>query len=163
MFASIGLVRALLFVAVLCGGLVAGATFGIWQGYDPRALNAAAFVAMHQGAVRGLNVLLPLLGLIAILSIAISAWLMRRERTVLWLLVAALFCMVAAGSSTRFFNQPINAEVMNWTADSVPDNWTDLRATWWQWHVARTVAAILGFAFTVAAALRTSTETHRKP
>ena len=39
--------------------LVAGSMFGIWRGYDPALYAPATFVEVHQGAVRGLNTLLP--------------------------------------------------------------------------------------------------------
>lgn len=147
------LTRIFLFLALLCAGLVAGTTFGIWQGYDPRALDAAAFVTVHQGSVHGLNVLLPALGFITIASLAISAWLARRARPALWLLLAALVCMAAGGVITRFINQPINAEVMNWTAASVPQNWQALRETWWNWHIVRTLTTLAGFALLIATVL----------
>jgi uncharacterized membrane protein len=137
--------RILLFVALIGAGLLAGAPFGIWRGYDPRGLEAAAFVAVHQEAVRGLNVLLPALGFVTIASLAVAAFLLRRERPALWLLLAALVLMAASGSITRFFNQPINAVVMGWSTTSVPANWQELRESWWYWHVARTMTTFAGF------------------
>lgn len=145
--------RILLFVALIGAGLLAGATFGIWRGYDPRELEAAAFVAMHQEAVRGLNVLLPALGFVTIASLAVSAFLLRRERPALWLLLVALVLMAASGSITRFFNQPINALVMGWSTTSVPANWQELRETWWSWHVARTFTTVAGFVIIAATVL----------
>lgn len=141
------------FLALLLTGLVAGAVFAVWQGYDPRGLDAAAFVAVHQGAVRGLNVLMPVLGLGSLVFIAISAWSVRKERLTLGLLVLALLCLAAAGIITPVYNQPINAEVMGWTPARVPQNWTALRETWWTWHVVRTVLALAGFTLVTAGVL----------
>ena len=142
---SNSLPRILLFIALIGAGLIAGATFGIWRGYDPRGLDAAAFVAVHQEAVRGLNVLLPAIGLVTILSLALSAFLLRRERAAMWLLLAPLALMAAGGIVTRFFNQPINAEIMGWDAANLPANWQALRETWWKWHLARTFTTFAGF------------------
>jgi hypothetical protein len=50
--------------------------------------------------------------------------------------------MVAGGLVTRFFNQPINAQVVTWTIDSLPADWADLRATWWKWHLIRTALSV---------------------
>jgi uncharacterized membrane protein len=150
---SDALTRILLFIALVSAGLLAGATFGIWRGYDPRGLDAAAFVAVHQEAVRGLNVLLPALGLITIASLAVSAFLLRRERPAPWLLLAALVFVAASGAITRFLNQPINAEVMGWNAMSMPANWQELRETWWSWHVTRTFTTFAGFVLVAATVL----------
>jgi len=152
-----GLVVMLLqFFAALLFAMVAGSVFGIWQGYGPLGYAAPTFVEMHQGAVRGLNVLLPGLALASIILTAALAWLARGRSAVLRLYLGAILLMVAGGVVTRFFNQPINAEVMNWTAGSLPANWTDLRATWWNWHVLRTGLSVCGFALLLAAII-----THR--
>jgi uncharacterized membrane protein len=150
---SDALPRIFLFIALIGAGLLAGATFGIWRGYDPRGLDAAAFVAVHQEAVRGLNVLLPALGFLTIACLAVSAFLRRRERPALWLLLAAIVFMVASGAVTRFLNQPINAEVMGWSRTSVPANWQELRESWWYWHVSRTLTTFAGFVLIAGTAL----------
>ena len=141
------------FLALLFTGLIAGAVLAVWQGYDPRGLNAAAFVAMHQGAVRGHSVLMPALALGSLVFIAVSAWYVRNDRVTLGLFGAALLCLVAAGVITAVYNQPVNAEVMGWTAARVPRNWAALRETWWYWHVVRTVLVLAGFALVTAGVL----------
>ncbi|WP_328517531.1 hypothetical protein [Devosia rhodophyticola] len=45
--------------------------------------------------------------------------------------------MVAAGWVTRQFNQPINAHVMDWTAQAMPSDWQVIRDSWWHWHLVR--------------------------
>ncbi len=145
---------AIHFLALVLPGLIAGATFGIWQGYDPRGLDAAAFIAVHQEAVRGLNVLLPALGIGSVILLGVAAWLARKDRPAVWLFLIALVCMVAGGVVTRLFNQTINAEIIGWSAANVPDNWTALRASWWDWHIVRTLFALAGFAVAIAAVLR---------
>jgi len=148
------LTNATHFLALLLPGLIAGATFGIWQGYDPRGLDAAAFVAVHQEAVRGLNLLLPACGIGSVILIGIAAWLARKDRPALLLFLVALVCMAAGGVITRLFNQTINAEVMGWSVANVPSNWAALRASWWDWHIIRTLLALAGFAVAVTAVLR---------
>ena len=53
-------------LSLLLVGLLAGSMYGIWFGYDVTRYSPATFVEVHQGAVRGLNTLLPLMGLAAI-------------------------------------------------------------------------------------------------
>lgn len=143
-------VMLLQFLAALLFAMVAGSVFGIWRGYDPTGFTATAFVEMHQGAVRGLNALLPGLAFASIILTVALSWL-ARDRGVVWLYLGALVLMVAGGVVTRFFNQPINAEVMGWTATSVPANWMELRTTWWNWHMLRTGLSVCGFALLLAA------------
>jgi len=145
------MLSVLQFGAALLFALVAGSVFGIWRGYDPSGFTAAAFVEMHQGSVRGLNVLLPGLALVSIVLTIALGWFARGKGAVLWLYVGAVALMIAAGLVTRFVNQPINGEVMSWTAESVPANWMELRSTWWNWHVLRTGLSVGAFALLLAA------------
>jgi uncharacterized membrane protein len=139
------------FLAALVFALVAGSVFGIWRGYDPTVLTPAAFVEMHQGAVRGLNVLLPALGFASIALTLMLVWSARGKRHVFWLYLSALLFMAAAGVTTRFFNQPINALVMEWSADALPADWNDLRARWWSWHLWRTGFSLCALTLLLAA------------
>jgi hypothetical protein len=149
-----GLGRAVVqFAALMLVGLVAGATFGIWQGYDPTGLSAAAFIEMHQNAVRGLNVLLPALALTGAVLVTILALFSRKRRSILGLYVAALSFILAGGAVTRSINQPINAEVMTWTTETLPQTWTALRDRWWSWHVVRTLLAMTAQTLLIGAVL----------
>ena len=77
----------------------------------------------------------------------------KNDRRARYLLLAAAVLLIAAGAITRFANQPINAVVMTWTPQAPAANWTELRDTWWRWHIARTVAAIAALALALLAAL----------
>lgn len=144
-------VTALQFFDILIISLVAGSIFGIWRGYNPAAYSAATFLEVHQGAVRGLNVILPAMGFSAIVATALLAVLARRSGISLSLYLMALVAMVAAGLITRFLNQPINAEVARWTLETMPANWGELRDAWWRWHLARLGFSIAGAALLIAA------------
>jgi hypothetical protein len=86
------------FVAALLFSMVAGSVFGIWRGYDPTTYAAATFLEMHQGAVRGLNALLPGLALVSILLTLALTWLARGKGVVFWLYLGALLLMVGGGT-----------------------------------------------------------------
>ncbi len=147
------LVVPLQFLASLLFSMVAGSVFGIWRGYNPLAYSAVTFVEMHQGAVRGLNALLPATAFAAMVLVVALAWLARGKGMVFWLYIFAIGLMIAGGLVTRFFNQPINAQVMTWTADTLPANWSAIRDTWWNWHVVRTGISILAMAVLLAGIL----------
>ncbi len=135
-------------------GLLAGTVFAVWRGYDLAQYTPAAFIEVHQGAVRGLNALLPALGLVAIVLVAAQAIQMRRERRSLILLIVAALFLATAGLVTRFANQPINELVMGWSAAELPADWEAIRDSWRSWHLVRVVCSIAALV-TLSAALVT--------
>jgi hypothetical protein len=138
-------------LALLLVGLLAGSMYGIWFGYDVTRYSPATFVEVHQGAVRGLNTMLPLMGLAAIVVLVVLAVAARQRPTVLALYAAAAIGLIVAGLITRFLNQPINDTIMGWSTTSLPANWEDLRNSWWNWHAARLGATIVALLLLIAA------------
>lgn len=143
------------FTSLLLTGLIVGAMFGIWLGFNPAALSATAYIEMQQNAIRALNVVLPVLGLACILLTATLAVLTKQDRRARTLLVAAVLGLVVAGLITRFANQPINALVITWNPQAPPSNWAELRDAWWYWHVLRTIAGVAALALALLAAVST--------
>lgn len=141
------------FLAIMLIALVAGSTFGIWRGYDPGGYSALTFLETLQGAVGGLNVTLPLMGAGALVMTGILAVMARRDRPVAGAYAFAFVLMAVAAVITRFANQPINADVVTWTPDSMPANWTAIRDVWWHWHVVRTMLSMLALAVLVLATM----------
>jgi len=139
------------FTNLLVVSLIAGTVFGIWLGYDPSTLSPATYIEQQQEAIRALNVTMPVLGGIGILLTVASALFARRERRTLSMLVAATGCLILAALVTRFGNQPINAVVMTWSSHVPPPTWIALRDEWWNWHIARTCAVIVGLSLLILA------------
>ena len=123
--------------------LLVGAMFGVWRGYDPAMFSPATFVEVQQGAIRGLNDLLPFIGLASIAMVVALAFLARKRPQLMWRYGAAAVALATAGVVTRFGNQPINDIVMTWST-TPPDGWQTLRDTWWNWHLVRLAAAFIG-------------------
>jgi len=129
-------------LALLVLSLVVGAMFGVWRGFNPAIFSPATFVEVQQGAIRGLNVLLPAMGAISIVTVLLLAVFGRGRPIVLSLYLAAAAAMIVAGLVTRFGNQPINAMVMSWST-LPPAGWETLRDSWWSWHLVRLAAGIV--------------------
>ncbi len=138
--------------ALLLLALVVGTMFSIWRGYDITTYSPATFVEVHQGAVRGLNTLLPALAAASLVLVLILGVMTRNRPAVLGLYVATAVAIIAGGVITRLLNQPINDQVMAWTATSIPADWTALRDSWWTWHQAR-LAVTLGAQLLLIAAI----------
>ncbi len=142
------------FLLLFTGALVVGSMFAIWAGYDPRGFSYVTFVEVHQNAVRGLNVVLPVLGLDTIVLTLLLAYLQRAWKSQLVLLLVAAGFLLIAGLLTRFGCQPINAIVLGWSVENPPSAWEVLRDRWWQFHVLRFVAGLIGYALVVVSVLR---------
>ena len=138
--------------AIVTTGLVAGSVFGISRGYDFAQYSPAAFLEVHQGAVRGLNTLLPVLGMVATVLVIVLAVVERHNRRTLVMLIVAAVLLAASGAITRLGNQPINDVVMTWTPDTLPSDWEGVRDSWRGFHLMRTVTSVAALA-TLAAAL----------
>ena len=139
------------FANLLLAALVVGTMFGIWLGYNPADLSPRAYVEQQQHAIRALNVVMPVLGALTVLLTLAAAFLARGSRRQLAVLLGAVVCFVAAGLVTRFFNQPINAVVVMWSADAPAVNWIELRDEWWRWHMVRTLLGVGGLSLLIAA------------
>ena len=131
---------------IMFAALIAGGMFVIWAGYDPATLSPSTYVEQQQNAIRALNVVMPVLGAIAIALTLVSAFLQRKDRTVFVLLVVAAAFLIISAVVTRFGNQPINALVMSWDIARPPANWTELRDQWWGFHRLRTLCGLIALA-----------------
>jgi uncharacterized membrane protein len=141
------------FVDILLMSLLVGTMFGIWLGFNPSGLSASTYVEQQQNAIRALNTILPALGAVCIVLTAALAALSKHDTRARLLFAAAVICLVAAGLITRFGNQPINSQVITWSAQAPAANWMELREIWWQWHILRTVSGIGALALALLAAL----------
>jgi hypothetical protein len=121
----------------------------IWLGYNPENLSAVTYVEQQQNTIRALNVLMPILGLVSILLTIVYAVLSKQDKLSRNLLLIAVSLLIAGGLITRFGNQPINAIVITWDLNNIPDTWTALRDKWWTFHIMRTVSTIMAFALIV--------------
>ncbi len=142
------------FFNILLAGLLAGSVFVIWAGYNPASFPYETYVDQQQGAIRSLNTLMPVLGLMTLLLTVLSAYQQKQNRPVLVTLLIAVFFMLGSALTTRFGNQPINAIVMTWDRASAPSDWMNLRDQWWSFHIVRTITTFCGFSLVLWAALR---------
>jgi len=133
------------FLNLLMAGLVAGTVFGIWIGYNPKNLSANTYVEYQQGAIKALNTLMPVLGLISTILTVIAAILQKQNQFVFVTLIIASLFLIISGLITKFGNQPINSVVMTWSKASTPINWSELRDKWWLLHKLRTLTTFISF------------------
>ena len=137
------------FVNLILAALLAGTSFGIWMGLNPDNYSPATYLEQQQQLVQSLNTLMVSLVIAATIVTIISAYLQRGNKTVfITLLIASLF-FASCIFISKFGNLPIQKEMLNWKANSLPDNWTLLRDKWWKLHITRTVAELIALALVV--------------
>lgn len=135
--------------AIILTGLIAGAVFGIWIGYDPEGLSATTYVEQQQHTIHALNVLMPVLGLISLILTCYYAYFVRNHILHRNLLLIAIFLLILSALITRLGNQPINAIVIKWDLNNIPESWIELKTKWWRLHTIRTISTLLAFALIV--------------
>jgi uncharacterized membrane protein len=145
--------RIVLFSALLFVALGAGAAFAVWLDYNPADMSPTFYVEKMQHAIRVFTVPLPTVVISGVFFTIVSTWLARRERLSLYLLLAASLCVIAVALITAFGNVPINNQIMTWSINSPPSNWTDLSEKWWRFQIERTIVQIIGLSFLILAAL----------
>lgn len=131
------------FLNIMLVALLAGTSFGIWAGLNPRNYSTATYIEQQQHLVLSLQTLLVSLVVVATLVTIVSAFLQRKDRKTFMALLFAALLLLSCIIITRFGNLPIQTEMLTWSAHSFPDHWTVLRDRWWSLHILRTVAELL--------------------
>jgi len=137
------------FINITLTGLLAGTSFGIWVGFNPMYFSYLTYLEQQQNTIRSLNTLMIGLVISATIITVISAYLQRKNKPALILLLLASLFLISCIVISKAFNQPINIEIMSWKYDSLPSDWTILRDKWWSYHIIRTIAELLAFALIV--------------
>ncbi|WP_315838387.1 DUF1772 domain-containing protein [Bradyrhizobium prioriisuperbiae] len=141
------------FADLLLAALLVGSIFGVWLSHNPTGLDAATYIAQQQSVVRSMRVTMPRLGALTVLVTLVATLLAYEDRTRVVTLAIAAACFMATGLITRFLSQPINTEMLGWSKDAPPENWTELRNSWWRWHVVRLRLGLVALCLVIAAAL----------
>lgn len=130
------------FINSIVAALLAGVSFGIWIGFNPMNLSPLTYLEQQQNMLRALRVLMIFLVFAAAIITIISAFLQKSNKSVFVGLLVAAACFIACILISRFGNMHIDDKVMTWTADSIPDDWMEVRNKWWFFHKMRTFAEL---------------------
>lgn len=154
------MVRIVQLVALLFLGLTAGVFWGTWFTLTRSIDEFSAAEFIHIGKVIIANVGDPMKVIMpaTILLVALCLFFAyRRGRLGFYLTITALVLIVIALVITLGVEVPIDNQIKTWTPETVPPDWTDLRATWATYHMLRTFAS-LGSLLVFGAALLWSGE-----
>ena len=136
--------------------LVAGVFWGPWLGLSRSigSFSPETFLAIGQRMIGNLAPVMPVLVSAAVLSTLPVLFLLSRQRsTPFYMTLLGLLFLVTAVAITLLVEVPIDNQIKTWTVASLPPNWSQLRDRWESFHVIRTFASLIGFAFTLAGSI----------
>lgn len=150
---TIVLIIATISSATFAGVIAAMAGVIQWMLND---LNYAGYRVAMQGIIwQGRrSPIIWILLLTPIVSSGVALYLLAAEanQTVFWLVItgAGLY-LLGAILVSRILNEPFYDVVMQWEADTEPENWQKMRMKWFRYNILRlSISAISSISFSIA-------------
>jgi uncharacterized membrane protein len=151
------------FVNIFLSALVAGVFWGPWLGLSRSIASfpPETFLAIGKTMIGNLAPVMPILMLAAITStLPVLVILYRRRSKALFPMVIAFGLFISALMITLIVEVPIDNQIKQWSAGSLPENWQQLRDRWETFHVMRTFASLGGLALMLGSALFVDSAEH---
>jgi len=120
------------------------------------SLSSSMYTALQQPKHRLLEPVMPTLNTIAIVSALLVLLLLLRSRhtTAVALVATGFVCSAAVIIISLLVNVPINADIINnWSVETPPAAWAQIRDRWNWYHNLRTVFGVMAFVCQLFAAL----------
>jgi uncharacterized membrane protein len=140
---------AIPFVSLFLHLLVTGVFWGTWFTLTRSLERFSAEEFIHIGKVIIANVAVPMRIILpsCILFLGLWVWGYPQKRTMgFYLAVAGLLLIIATLLITLLVLVPIDNQIKEWSAATVPSNWEVLRSRWQVFHSARTFSSLTSFA-----------------
>ena len=151
-------VRIAQFVNVLLFALVTGVFWGTWFSLSRSigSISAETFLEVGHTMIANLGGPMSLLMPAALVSSVLLLIVLFRQRRLaaFKLALAGLVLMVGALIITLAVNVPIDDEINQWSANTLPPDWTTMRDRWQLYHTIRTFVSIGALSFAIASTLR---------
>jgi uncharacterized membrane protein len=125
--------------------LVMGVFWGTWFSLSRtmERLSADTFVAVGHQMIRNLGGPMALLLPLALLSALVTLALLWPDRgAAFWWMAAGFLLMVAALVLTLAVEVPIDNQIQDWTAATLPGDWRSIQSRWELFHTLRTFASL---------------------
>ena len=126
--------------------LVMGVFWGTWFSLSRTMyrLSGETFVAVGHQMIQNLGVPMAILLPLALLSALVTLLLLGRagRGPSFWWAVAGFLLLFAALVVTLAVEVPIDNQIQNWTAATLPGDWRSIQSRWELWHTIRTFLSI---------------------
>jgi uncharacterized membrane protein len=167
---SESLLKWIQFVSIMLYVLVAGVMWGTWLSLarTMTQYDAATFLTDGKHMIDNLAVIMAVLMISAVVIGLVAVVLLFRSRstTAAWLAVIGLVLMIGVLVITLAVEVPIDNLIVNWTEETLPADWQQIRARWATFHTVRTFLSLGAVAVAVGAGLTlrpTAGEASRQP
>jgi hypothetical protein len=149
--------RVTLFVSIMLYVLVAGVMWGTWLSLarTMTEYDAVTFLADGHHMIGNLATVMAALMIAAVVvGVATVVLVFRRGATTAgWLTLAGLLLMLGVMAVTLAVEVPIDNRIQTWTVETLPADWTAIRARWAAFHTLRTFLSLAAVAAALAGAL----------
>jgi uncharacterized membrane protein len=151
-------IRAAQATTIVLFSLVMGVFWGTWFSLSRTMdqLSGETFVAVGHQMIQNLGVPMAILLPLALLSALVTLVLLRRGRqpVAFWWVLAGFLLMAVALVITLAVEVPIDNQIQDWTAATLPGDWRSIQSRWELWHTIRTFTSIAAVvAVTIGAAV----------
>ena len=130
---------------VVLFALVMGVFWGTWFSLSRTMgqLSADTFLAVGHQMIRNLGGPMAILLPLSLLSALVTLALLWPDRgAAFWWMAAGFLLMVAALVLTLAVEVPIDNQIQDWTAATLPGDWRSIQSRWELFHTLRTFASI---------------------
>jgi uncharacterized membrane protein len=144
------------FAGLFLLALVAGVFWGTWFTLTRsiETFSAGEFVHIGQTIIRNVAWPMRILMPACILFMIVLALLVTEKHSAeFYLSMTACLLIVIALLITLLVEVPIDNQIRSWTAETVPADWTTLRARWQVFHTARTFVSLASLGSLILALL----------
>ena len=133
-------------ITIVLFALVMGVFWGTWFSLSRTMsqLSGETFVAVGHEMIQNLGVPMAILLPLALLSALVTLALLWRGggAAAFWWLLAGFLLMVAALVITLAVEVPIDNQIQDWTAATLPGDWRSIQSRWELFHTIRTFLSI---------------------
>ena len=143
-------------VIVFFAALATGALMVNWIGLARAMsqLSASTYAEFHQATNRTFDPYMPIVVMSASLGGIVLAIFARGIHSLSGqLAIAGAVCYAAIIAITLPTNLRINKQIARWSIQSLPNDWTVIRASWVRFHIIRTLVSLPAFACYILACL----------
>ncbi len=151
--AMVDMIHAIIeFLNLFFAGVLAGEEFVICYGVRTvvAVLDQQPQIQLRHALIRKLRALVPAIFILTALSGVLAMSLEGTGDGFRLRCLAALALLIWV-ATTLFGTVPINKDTLTWRPDAPPNNWRVLVGRWERFDMARCWAAVISFAFLVAA------------
>lgn len=141
--------KIIIFSALFLLMLITGVFWGTWFTLTRSLEDFSPEEFIHIGKTIIANVAMPMRIIMpsGIILMFLALWFNRKERGVAFTLgIVSLALIIAVLLITLIVLVPIDNEIKEWTASTIPSHWTELRQKWDLFHSIRTFASLASFA-----------------